>query len=157
MKGLFYLTIISTITLFACNKSSSIVSSDIKTAGAWQLVQKNWFLGGGSGVLTPSKDSSVLLILNTNNTYISQLNGKTISAWSYSITKDTSYNNAQVLQLNNFKTTGIFSLFTVEELGTNNQILSVFNGLFMNISNDTLTLSSASTPGGWDSYIFVKE
>jgi hypothetical protein len=64
--------------------------------------------------------------------------------------------NEQVLELNNFTTTGIFGLFPVEEIGTNGQIVSVFDGLFMKISNDTMALSSVLTPGGSSSYIFVR-
>jgi hypothetical protein len=61
------------------------------------------------------------------------------------------------LQLNNFKTTGIFSLFTVYELGGNNQVLSEYDGFTMKTSNDTLRLYSVTTPGGWETYTFVKE
>lgn len=156
MKGLVYLTLISSIILFACRKSS-INQSLIRTSGGWQLTNENQAIGNSDTILMPSKDSSVLLVLNPDNTYTSELNGKLVSSGSYSITTDTSQFNEQVLQLNNFKTTGIFSLFTVYELGGNNQIISEYDGFTMNMSNDTLTLSSVATPGGGEIYTFIKE
>jgi hypothetical protein len=156
MKGLIFLPLISFIALFACHKSS-INSSEINTAGGWQLAEKNSVLGPYDIILKPSKDSSVLLILNSNSTYTTELNGITVSSGSYSIAPDTSDVNEQVLQLNNFKTTGIFSLFTVYELGGNNQVLSDYDGFTMKTSNDTLMLYSVTTPGGWETYTFVKK
>jgi hypothetical protein len=156
MKGLFYLTVISSIILFACRKSS-INQSLIRTSGGWQLANKNRVIGPYGSIIVPTKDSSVLLVLNPDNTYTTELNGKLVSSGSYSITTDTSQFNEQVLQLNNFKTTGIFSLFTVYELGGNNQVLSEYDGFTMETSNDTLRLYSVTTPGGWETYTFVKE
>jgi hypothetical protein len=158
VKYLLYLTVISLTTFCACSKSEPIVTLyDKNSTGTWQLVQKNWGLGATDGILTPAKDSVVLLELNTDNTYISKLNGNPVSQGSYSITIDTSYYNTQTLKLNNFTTTGIFALFIIIELDTNGQVKSTFDGLYMNISRDTLRLSSPPTPGGFSSYIFVRK
>src|ERR1700733_631416 len=145
MKPAFFITIMFALALSACDKSAPYTPN----AGEWQLSKKYLNIAGGNWVLTPSSDSSVLLALDSNGTYVSRLNNKVVSQGAYSITRDTSFLNEQVLQLNNFNTTGIFNLFTLEEIGTNGQVLSVFDGLFMNISSDTLTLSSPPTPGGF--------
>jgi hypothetical protein len=58
----------------------------------------------------PAADSAVLLILDPFGTYVSALNGKIISQGYYSITTNQANQYAPVLQLNNFKTTGIFSI-----------------------------------------------
>jgi hypothetical protein len=153
MKALFYVAIASFIALSACTKSSSL--SNTSPPGEWQLLKKYSYIGN-TRVLTPSEDSSVLLVLNPNGKYVSELNNKIICQGSYSISTDTAYYNNQVLELNNFITTGIFRLFPEFEIGTNGQVLSVFDGLFIYIKADTLTLSSGATPGGYISYIFVK-
>jgi hypothetical protein len=155
MKTLFYLFISIAIALPSCTKSSSNDLSNAAIVNRWQLVQKNWSLGWSEGVIRPSEDSSVSLILNPDNTYSSLLNGNTVSQGTYSISADTS-NFEMDLQLNDFKTTGIFSLFTLYEIGQNGQVISEFDGFFMNISHDTLTLSSVLTPGGNTSYTFAK-
>ena len=150
MKTSPFRAIVPIIALFACTKSASTTTA----AGNWQLIQKNYSLGPGNRTVAPSNDSSVLLTLNANGQYLSKLNNKVISQGSYSIASNASSN--PILYLNNFNTTGIFALFRVEEIGSNGQVLSIFDGFTMNISNDTLTLSSALTPGGFTSYTFAK-
>jgi len=152
MKTPSYLVILFVLTLSACHKSNASKAS----SGGWLLVQKDWALGAGGGTLTPSKDSAVLLQLNGNGTYVSKLDSKPIAQGSYSITIDTSYYNDQVLELKNFKTTGIFTSFIIFQIGTNGQVVSESDGLILKISNDTLKLSSPLTPGGFVSYTFVK-
>ncbi len=154
MKPLFYCTTIFLIIFSACHKTGSNRNVD----RSWQLVEENWTVGP-SPLMTaePSGDSSVLLTLNANNTYSTELNGKVVAQGSFSITTDTSYNNAKVLQLNNFVTTGIFGLTTQTEVGANGQVLSVFDGLFMTLTSDTLTLAGAPTLDGSTAYKFVRK
>lgn len=155
MKPLSYSSIIFILilTLSACKKAHTSSAS----AGEWQLIQKYWSIGVGSWSSTPSLDSSVFLQLNSNGTYVSKLDGHPVAQGSYSIIPDTTFFIKQILELNNFKVTGVFAPFTVSMLGTNGQVLSTFDGFFMTLNNDTLTLSSALTPGGNASYTFVRK
>jgi hypothetical protein len=153
MKPLSYVIVICTLVLSACKKAHTSSAA----AGEWQLIQKDWSLGAGSWTLAPSPDSSVLLQLNSNGTYVSKLNGHSVAQGSYSVIPDTTFFIKQILQLNNFKVTGIFEPFTVSMLGTNGQVLSTSYGFFMTLNNDTLSLSSALTPAGNASYTFVRK
>jgi len=152
MKQLFHLSAFVLFALVSCKKTS--VTQHL--GGGWQLAQKQSCFGPTCLVSSPTADSSVTLVLDANNNYRSELNGNLIAQGSYSISTNVAYNNTQVLQLNNFVTTGIFNLFTIEQIDTNGHVLSTFNGLYMKTSNDTLTLSSPLTPGGFISYTFVK-
>ena len=153
MKSLFYPTIILLIALFSCNKNNF----DTNLVGNWELRQKNSLIGPFETVIKPSADSSVLLILNRDSSFVSKLNGIVVSQGSYSIQPQPNYPSDLIFQLNNFKTTGIFSLFTLYEIGNNGQVISTYDGLTMRVSHDTLRLASVITPGGFSSYIFIKE
>jgi hypothetical protein len=158
MKTLFYPTIILFTALFSCNKDNpENKSPDTGLVGNWQLRQKSWSIGPSYAVIKPSADSSVLLILNGDSSFISELNGIVVSQGSYSIQQQPNYPSDSIFQLNNFKTTGIFSLFTLYEIGNNGQVISTYDGFTMKISHDTLRLASTITPGGNESYIFTKE
>ena len=151
MKVLFYLLIIFITALFACTKSAS----GSNPFGTWRLVQEKWSLGPNAGVKTPSSDSTVTLTLSRDNHYSASLNGNIISEGGFSITTDSS--DKKVLELNNFQTTGIFSLFTLYQIGTNGQVASTFDGLYMTFNDDgTMNLSSAITPGSFTSYTFAR-
>lgn len=153
MKSIIYPTIILFITLLSCNKDNS----DTNVSGNWELMQKSSSIGPLESVIKPSADSSVLLILNRDNSFVSELNGIVVSQGSYSIQAQPNYPSDLSLQLNNFKTTGIFSLFTLYEIGNNGQVISTYDGFTMRASHDTLSLASVITPGGNESYIFIKE
>ena len=158
MKSLFYPTIILFITLFSCNKDNpQNTSSDTGLVGNWQLIQKSSSIGPLQTITRPSADSSVLLILNKDSSFVSKLNGIVVSQGSYSVQPQPNYPSDSTFQLNNFKTTGIFSLFTLYEIGNNGQVISTYDGLTMRVSHDTLRLASVITPGGFSSYIFIKE
>jgi hypothetical protein len=153
-QKLYILFFISVIGLLACQKST------LQTGGnaGWRLANKYLSIGNSSSELIPSKDSVVLLELDSNGLYSSRLNNKIVSQGSYSIAAGTSvysYGDS-ILQLNNFQTTGIFNLFKLVEVGTSGQVISSFDGFYMTISHDSLTLSSAFTPGGYLYYLFVK-
>ncbi len=153
MKPLFFLTVVTVMVLYGCHKTSI----EQRVSGNWQLVQKTGSIGPTFFTSEPAADSSVQLVLHANNTYVSKLNEQTVSQGNYSITTNTSYNNAKILELDNFITTGIFGLSTLYEIGTNGQVLSTYNGLSMTISNDTLTLQTALTPDGNTAYVLVKK
>ena len=154
MKTLFCFAVGALIAFAGCNKTSLSQMA----AGTWQLVQKQSNIASPYTTITqPSADSSVLLILDADNTYETKLNEQIISQGTCSVTIDAAYNNTQVLQLDNFATTGIFSPFIINEVGTNGQVLSSFSGFFMTINNDTLTLQTPYTPGGYIAYTFVKK
>jgi len=149
------LFIISVIGLLACHKSTLGTGGG---NGDWRLVNKFMSIGSSSSELLPSKDSAVFLELDSNGRYFTWLSNKIVSQGSYSFAVDTSafsYGDS-ILQFNNFQTTGIFSLFYLYEIGTNGQVISSFDGLYMTISHDSLMLTSALTPGGYLSYLFVK-
>jgi len=158
MKSLFYPTIILFIALFSCNKDNPENSApDTGLVGNWQLRQKTSSIGPLYAVIKPSADSSVLLILNKDSSFVSELNGFIVSQGSYSVEPQPNYPSDSTFQLNNFKATGIFSLFTIYEMGNNGQVISTYDGFSMRLSHDTLRLTSVITPGGYSSYIFIKE
>jgi|SRR5579859_4824373 len=154
MKTSVYCVMFCTIVLFACKKSSS-GSTNTTMSGSWMLTQKVWSIGVSIHMDAPAADSSVSLELNSDGSYISRLNNNIVAQGAYTITTDTSYYKNKVLELTNFKTTGIFNLFPIVQLGTNGQVLSRFDGLFMRVSDRTLTLWSVITPGGSISYTFT--
>ncbi len=157
MRSFFFILFACIIFLSSCKKTIGALTPDNSPAGGWLLQQKASSIASPYATITkPQRDSAVLLQLNTNNTYTCELNRQKISQGSYSITTDSSYNNARVLQLNNFVTTGIFNLFTIDEVTRDGRILSSSSGFFMTISNDTLTLRTPYTPGGYIEYTFLK-
>jgi len=138
--------------LLSCHKSGPGTAA----ADNWQLVKKYSAIGASYRELTPGPDSSVLLSLHTDNTYTTRLGNAVVAQGTYSITTDTAYYHQKVLELNNFKTTGLFAQFVLMQVGNNGQVLSTFDGLYMNISHDSLKLNGALTPGGFVSYLFIK-
>ena len=154
MKALFYPVIALTLLLTSCGKSKPFFVHGSGPTGNWLLVQKEQTFGPTTREIRPARDSSVLLTLNDDSTFVSKLDNKVISQGTYSITRDTSLTYLGTMELKSFKTTGIFSLFYLYEQGPNGQ---VYDGLGIKVSNDTMTLSSVITPGGWISYMFVKE
>lgn len=158
MKALFYPIIVLFMALISCNKDNpQNTSSDTGLVGNWQLRQKSSSIGPLQTITKPSVDSSVLLILNNDSSYVSKLNGFIVSLGSYAINPAPNYPSGASFQLNNFKTTGIFSLFSLYEMGADGQVIATYDGFSMSISHDTLSLISALTPGGNESYIFIKE
>lgn len=157
MKFPFYPLIALPLLLASCSKSASHPTHGMSATGAWQLVKKQQVIGAGSQDIAPTRFSSVRLTLNDDSTYTSKLNNDVVAHGAYSITRDTSGYYIGGLELKNFKTTGIFSLFTVYQMGSGGQVVSVYDGLSMKVSHDTMTLTSVITPGGWVSYEFVRE
>ena len=155
MKALILAGLIAMTVFPSCHKMVSNTSTSYN--GDWRLVNRYSTIGSIGRVQAPGRDSSVFLALNSNNTYTTRLNYKIVSQGAYSVTIDSAFYNRQLLEFSNFKPTGIFALFTVGQVGVNGQLLSVFDGMFMNISHDSLTLSGALTPGGTVSYLFVKQ
>jgi hypothetical protein len=158
MRFIISRLLVGIIFFSACTKSSNQVHlSNGQPTGGWQLVREDWYLVANAGVRIPAFDSSVVLTLNPDSSYSTQLTGKTISQGSYSISIDSAFNGVQkTLQLNEFKTTGIFSLFTLYEFGANGRLISTFDGFNMYLSNDTMLLASPMTPGAGETYIFLK-
>lgn len=144
MKRLYFLAAIFCAALFACSKTAR--NKNTTLTGEWQLLQEQATLTSTGHVTTlvPAADSSVYLTLKPDSTYISQLNAKTVAQGTYFITSAQGYNPTQtlLLNLNSFSTTGIFQPVIFTEIGPNNQVISVTDGMGMSISNDTLVLSS---------------
>jgi len=157
MKISFYPLIALSLLLASCSKSTAHHTSGTGPIGSWQLVKKQQVIGAGSQNIVPPRFSSVELTLNANSTYTSKLNNDVVAQGAYTIIPDTSGYHIGGLELKNFKTTGIFSLFTVYQLGSGGQVVSEYDGMSMKISHDTMTLTSVITPGGWISYDFVRE
>ncbi|HVU54478.1 MAG TPA: hypothetical protein VHD83_05455 [Puia sp.] len=156
MKVRSYLPIALTLLFAACSKSISHQVHGTGAAGSWLLVNKQQVIGAGSHDTQPTRFTSVRLTLNDDSTYTSRLNDQIVSQGAYSIIRDTSGDYVGTLELKDFKTTGIFSLFYLYEMGANGQPSFVYSGMSMNISNDTMTLSSLITPGGWIIYQFKR-
>jgi len=76
---------------------------------------------------------------------------------SYTLVRNSASDYYPRLQLDGFKTTGIFSLFTLYQLGTNGQVLSVYDGMSMKVAGDTMTLYGLPTPAGMLSYTFLRD
>ena len=91
---LFFLSILT-----ACNKGAADANID----GQWKWINSI----GGSWKVTPGKDSTVILTLNSNKTYTTALNGYIVCRGSFQIT--TTQNNT-ILILNDFISTGGLSL-----------------------------------------------
>jgi len=156
MKILFYPFIALSLLVASCSKSTLHHTNGTGPTGSWLLTIKDQVIGPQDRVIKPARDSSVLLTLNNDRSFVSRLDNKVISQGTFSIT-DTSSAYGPSLELKYFKTTGIFNLFTVYQLGSGGQVQSVYNGMTMQINGDTMTLTSVITPGGWTSYEFVRE
>jgi hypothetical protein len=61
------------------------------------------------------------------------------------------------LELNGFRKTGIFALPDLYQVGSGGLILSMYNGLTVKVSGNTMTLTTAITPGGYGSYLFKRQ
>lgn len=157
MKSPFYHLIALSLLFASCSKSTPHHTNGTALDGTWQLVKKQQVIGAGSQDIVPTRFSSVRLTLNDDSTYTSKLNNDVVAQGAYTIVRDTSGYYIGGLELKNFKTTGIFSLFTVYQLGSGGQVVSEYDGMSMRISHDTMTLTSVLTPGGWVSYEFVRE
>ena len=159
MKTLFYCSILVFITAFvACTKNSSDLSNTNIT-GNWVLVKSVW---NSSGIYTtyPAKDSSVLLVFNSKNTYQSLLNNNAVSQGNYSVSNvPNAFVYSYALKLQNLHVTGIFAPLVVSQVNSNGQIVSTDTAsFFMNISHDTLTLiPDVAIPAGQEVYTFVKQ
>lgn len=154
MKVLFYLPITLTLLVASCSKSISHHGQGTGVTGNWLLLEKHQVLGAGSHDTKPTIFTSVKLTLNDDSTFTSRLDGQVVSQGAYSIIRDTSGMYVGTLELKGFKTTGIFSLFYLYEMGP---APTVYSGMSMKISNDTMTLASLITPGGWLSYVFKRD
>ena len=158
MKSLL-LAFVSTALFFAACRKDGVSSQTQNTpaAGGWRLLQEQNSVARTSAItITPSQDSSVTLTLNDNGSYTTTLNSKVVAKGSYSISADSSSFGPR-LQLNNFTTTGIFNVFTLTQIGSNGQVVKSTDYFFINISGDTLKLSTPLTPGGNIGYTFVKQ
>lgn len=154
MKVLFYLPITLTLLVMSCSKSISHHSQGTDVTGSWLLLEKHQTIGAGSYDTKPTIFTSVILTLNNDSTFTSRLDDQVVSQGAYSVMRDTSGVYFGTLELRGFKTTGIFNLFYLYEMGP---VPTVYSGMSMKISNDTMTLASVITPGGWLSYEFVRK
>jgi len=154
MKVLFYLPITLTLLVASCSKSISHHSQGTGVNGSWLLLEKRQVIGAASYDTKPTILTSVTLTLNDDSTFTSRLDGQVVSQGAYSIIRDTSGTYVGTLELRGFKTTGIFNLFYLYEMGP---VPTVYSGMSMKISNDTMTLASMITPGGWLSYEFARK
>jgi hypothetical protein len=151
MKLLYFLLLTYFLFFAGCSKSNSVTAKSHDGTNYWKLLQRVWSIGPYTNSEKPDSDSAVELVLAADSTYMSNLNGQLICTGKYSIT------NGYVLELNSFKTTGIFSLFVGYLVDSAGNVLSMYDAFTMNVSNDTLTLTSAITPGGYEFYTFIKE
>ncbi|MBN8854090.1 MAG: hypothetical protein BGO55_06840 [Sphingobacteriales bacterium 50-39] len=125
--------------------------------GNWLLMAEHPDIGPNPKDIRPARDSSVLLTLNDDRTFISRLDNKIVSQGSYTLVRNSASDYYPTLQLDGFKTTGIFSQFTLYQLGTNGQVLSVYDGMSMKVAGDTMTLYGLPTPAGMLSYTFLRD
>jgi hypothetical protein len=157
MKTLLSLVIIVVALCCSCKKSAS---GDAGTAGlinSWRLAQVNAAVGNNSFVETPAPDSSVLLTFNADNTYASYLDGQLVSHGGFSLTTDSQEVGWQLVELNNFQTTGLLSDWKLY-LDTAGTLVLIDDKMALNISHDTLYMEPGSLSfGGWNIYIFLKQ
>ncbi|HLX92350.1 MAG TPA: hypothetical protein VKR32_11740 [Puia sp.] len=131
-------------SILACTKASLTN----RITGAWNLYSKNP-LGNSSDVqIFPAADSPVQLMLLPNHMYISTLAGTIISKGIYTLSADS------FLALNDFTQTGIFQQFVLAELTPSRTIITA--GMYVQITDDTMVLSSLATPDGTLKYTFYK-
>ncbi|HEY4209308.1 MAG TPA: hypothetical protein VGM31_20930 [Puia sp.] len=153
MKTLFYPALALTLVLASCHKSIH----DTGVAGSWLLVKKTAATGSHNSEVAPAADSAVTLALTIDGIYTSRLNNHEISHGTFVITKDvTPGYNHKTIELRGFQTTGIFSLLTVYQVGVGGSILSAYSGMTIEVSGNTMTLTSVLTPGGFSSYQFTR-
>jgi len=155
MKVPFYLPITLTLLVASCSKTISHHSQGTGVTGSWLLLEKHQVLGAGSHDTKPTLLTSVTLTLNDDSTFTSRFDGEVVSQGTYSIIRDTTGMYVGTLELKGFKTTGIFNLFYLYEQGPGGP--PVYSGMSMKISNDTMTIASIITPGGWLSYVFKRD
>jgi hypothetical protein len=124
MKTHFCSGLIAVTALLSCGKSASNPSG----AADWQLLYKYKSIGSAATrVSSPAPDSMVYLQLNADSSYFTKLNNTIVSQNNYSIitTTNGSY-TIRAIELKGFKPTGIFSLFPIAEIGSNNQVIAVY-------------------------------
>jgi len=141
--------------IFSCSKSNSKSNSvGLKShdgTNYWKLVERDWGVALYNNAAKPSSDSPVELVLAADSTYTSKLNGQAVCSGPYEITKDN------LLQLHNFKPTGIFAQFEGYLQDSTGYLTLTFDGLYINIVNDTMRLSGPPIPSAYTDYIFIKE
>jgi hypothetical protein len=159
MKTLLFFVIIVVALCSSCQKSSSGQGNQA-TAGlinSWRLAQVNATVGPNNFVETPAPDSSVLLTFNADNTYASFLNGQLVSQGGFSLSTDSSEVGWQLVEMNNFQTTGLLSDWKLylDSAGT---LVLIDDKMALKISHDTLYMEPGSISfGGWDIYVFLKQ
>jgi hypothetical protein len=146
LLGLFVLT--------SCRKQS-LPPGDYPTqnSATWQLALE---YNGRSGVNYPGADSVDLVLDSVNLVYASELNGRVTCSGSYSVLADTLDYGLQLLQLDGFRTTGIFQMFGSVLFQAQGQPKEVPDALDLGIFGDTLYLSTPPTPGGNIEYVFIR-
>jgi hypothetical protein len=126
--------------------------------GEWQWIKTNWSLGANGGKIIPSQDSTVILKLNFDNTYLSELNGQTTSQGNFQINAhkrtDTVFiSTSQIFEIQTFTDT----LFQFNNNLIKASSLILPSGLSISVSGDSLELYSPLTPGGTSFYFFVRK
>lgn len=124
-----------------------------KAGETWQLQSKSWSDSvNGNGSETPDPSAKVDLVLYLDSTYITELNGVTVSQGTYTLFTSV----PMILQLNEFLPTGIFvpdstAAFTAPN-GETEYIPNYFI-MFYGAAN-TLTLTGQPSTGGYVTYNF---
>src|ERR1700743_2831607 len=113
MKTLFLWMTIVTLTQAICRKPANWNMLSVRAAiGNWKLLKADRSQGrAGFATTQSSGNSSIMLVLNADNTYFTTLNDKIISQDRFSISPDTLDLSRQILRLNKLKPTGIFTPF----------------------------------------------
>jgi hypothetical protein len=149
MKKVIFAFFVLVSQIWACKKAFNS-----NFAGVWNLARET-YISGQVETITPSTDSAVQLILFENFNYMSKLGNTLVSAGTFSLSKNSVVLDEPLLVLNNFKQTGIFAQFILYE--DNNGIFrQTFEGMYIQVNNDTLTLAGPPTPGPELSYIFYR-
>ena len=127
-----------------------------KAGETWQLLSKTWsYPAGGNGSETSDPTAQVALVLHMDGTYITELNGQTVSQGSYTVTTSV----PMILRLNQFLPTGIFvpdstAVFTGPN-GLQEYIPNYFIMYYGGAANSiTLTLTGQPSTGGYVTYNF---
>jgi hypothetical protein len=112
MKNLLAIFFGVAVLFCGCKKASTSVPSPTLPVlvDSLHLVEAYGWIGPNDFQKAPAPDSSVQLLLRLDGSYASFLNNILICQGTWSSSLDTTSTSQYVLSLNNFSTTGLFSV-----------------------------------------------
>jgi hypothetical protein len=143
MKSLFG-ALLPVVLLLSCKKSSDSNGSNTAFTGQWKWVSTVWNVGPTNGTTTPPSSGLVTLTLNTDNTYVAELNGAVKASGTYHIDNTGESGTA-------FQYTLRISHDSITVAG-----LGICNNTFILASPESLTIGTSLNPGANSLNSFVR-